>query len=303
MGFIIDTLTDLGMSVSDAKTAILDGLRGPAKSRLLKPLLQHHKQKGACLRIQCRQGSVDLPFRKQHPLFGVVLGYDNFEKLSLQARIKQGWANFSRFFSVLRSKYIQPNQRLQLWHSCVFSTIRYGLTSTGLPARGPELLRQVIAKQVRLVLKSPSWITHEPTTELYRRHDFEDPIAQLAKALTSRRAKPSLSVAAFDTPERLRWHNLVSLFVTLPATQDAFGPHEDSAARPQVQLREVTGTLSRAFQCPSCPQTFATLIALRTHCTKSHKPTSASDDTLNAATTFASATSSCCRASLPVPAS
>ena len=34
MSFIIDTLTDLGMSVSDAKTVIIDGLRGPTKVTL-----------------------------------------------------------------------------------------------------------------------------------------------------------------------------------------------------------------------------------------------------------------------------
>ena len=58
MSFIIDTLTDLGMSVSDAKVVIIDGLRGPTKSRLLKPLLHHHKQKGTCLRIQGGRGSI-----------------------------------------------------------------------------------------------------------------------------------------------------------------------------------------------------------------------------------------------------
>ena len=58
MSFTIDTLTDLGMSVSDAKVVIIDGLRGPTKSRLLKPLLHHHKQKGTCLRIQGGRGSI-----------------------------------------------------------------------------------------------------------------------------------------------------------------------------------------------------------------------------------------------------
>ena len=81
MSFIIDTLTDLGMSVSDAKTVIIDGLRGPTKSRLLKPLLHSHKQKGTCLRLQGGRGAVDLPFRKQHPYLGVVLSYDKFEQL------------------------------------------------------------------------------------------------------------------------------------------------------------------------------------------------------------------------------
>ena len=50
---------------------------------------------------------------------------------------------------------------------------------------------------------------------------------------------------------------------------------QPSFARPShPRLQEVTGVLSRTFQCPSCPQTFATLIALRTHFTKSHVSTS-----------------------------
>ena len=264
MSFIITTLTDLGMSVSDAKTVIIDGLRGTAKSRLLKPLLQHHKQKGTCLRLQGQRGTIDLPFRKQHPYLGIVLSYDKFEQLSLQARIKQGWANFSRLFSILRSKYILPKQRLQLWVSWCF-------LHTALWSHQLGRLRQVVAKQVRLVLKSPSWITHESTSELFSRYNFEDPIAQLARALEARRAKASLSVEAFDTPERQQWHNLLPSFFASSVESPNDADLQPSLARPSSpRLQEVTDVLSRTFQCPSCPQTFATLIALRTHYTKSH---------------------------------
>ena len=61
MAFIIDTLTSLGMTVSDAKTVILDGLRGPQKSRLLKPLLKRHPDKGPCLQLACTRGFLDIP--------------------------------------------------------------------------------------------------------------------------------------------------------------------------------------------------------------------------------------------------
>ena len=129
----------------------------------------------------------------------------------------------------------------------------------------------MVAKQVRLVLKSPSWITHESTSELFQRYNFEDPIAQLARALEVRRAKPSLSVVAFDTPERQQWHSLLPSFFALPLDiQDNAALHPSSSLSSRACLQEVTGVLSQTFQCPSCPQTFATLIALRTHFTKSH---------------------------------
>ena len=134
--------------------------------------------------------------------------------------------------------------------SCIFSTLRYGLTSTGLPPRGAD--RQVVAKQVRLVLKSPSWITHESTSELFQRYHFEDPIAQLARALEVRRANPSPSVVAFDTPERQQWHSLLPSFFATPSdTQEHATLHPSTSLPSQVRLQEVTGVLSQTFQCPS----------------------------------------------------
>ncbi|CAE7434886.1 Dcun1d2, partial [Symbiodinium sp. CCMP2456] len=206
--FIIDTLHDLGMNVSDAKTVIID-----------------------------------------------------------------------------RSNSVRPVQRLRLWQACVFSAIRYGLTSTGLPPRGPDMIRQAVAKQIRLVLKSPSWITHETTTTLFQRFDLQDPISQLAQILDNRRARPLLDISAFDTPARRDWHNLLPSFfedaqslatapATTPVTRERASCVEPDApaSAPTARLVEVTSVVSRPFSCPHCPQTFATLIAMRTHCTRTHKP-------------------------------
>ena len=191
MAFIIDTLTSLGMTVSDAKTVILDGLRGPQKSRLLKPLLKQHPDRGTCLQLACSNGFLDLPFRSSHTYLGIKLSYGPFERLTLQMRLKQGWSNFSRLFTLLRSKHIQPLQRLQLWQACVFTAIRYGLPSVGLSPDGLDKLRQAVAKQVRLVLKSPSWISHESNDALYRRYQIEDPFHALC--LSSIKKNPGIA--------------------------------------------------------------------------------------------------------------
>ena len=84
MAFIIDTLTSLGMTVSDAKTVIGDGLRGPQKSRLLKPLLKRHRDRGPCLQLACANGFLDIPLRQSHTYLGIQLSYSPFERLTLQ---------------------------------------------------------------------------------------------------------------------------------------------------------------------------------------------------------------------------
>ncbi|CAE7903235.1 unnamed protein product [Symbiodinium microadriaticum] len=210
MAFIIDTLTSLGMTVSDAKTVILDGLRGPQKSRLLKPLLKQHPDKGTCLQLACSSGFLDLPFRHSHTYLGIKLSYGSFERLTLQLRLKQGWSNFSRLFTLLRSKYIKPQQRLQLWQACVFTAIRYGLPSVGLPPDGPDKLRQAVAKQIRLVLKSPSWISHESNADLYHRYQIEDPFHALCRLFQSKQSRDRSSLSAFDTDNLVQWRNMLS---------------------------------------------------------------------------------------------
>ena len=262
MAFIIDTLTSLGMTVSDAKTVILDGLRGPQKSRLLKPLLKQHPDKGTCLQLACSSGFLDLPFRHSHTYLGIKLSYGSFERLTLQLRLKQGWSNFSRLFTLLRSKYIKPQQRLQLWQACVFTAIRYGLPSVGLPPDGPDKLRQAVAKQIRLVLKSPSWISHESNADLYHRYQIEDPFHALCRLFQSKQSRDRSSLSAFDTDNLVQWRNMLSAHFQRAEPP----PSAASSARPC----EVTKVVSQRHPCPHCSQIFPTLIALREHITRIH---------------------------------
>ena len=262
MAFIIDTLTSLGMSVSDAKTVILDGLRGPQKSRLLKPLLKQHPDRGPCLQLACSRGFLDLPFRHSHTYLGIKLSYGPFERLTLQLRLKQGWSNFSRLFTLLRSNHIKPQQRLQLWQACVFTAIRYGLTSVGLPPDGPDKLRQAVAKQLRLVLKSPSWISHESNADLYHRYQIEDPFHALCRLFHTKQSRDRSSLSAFETDNLVQWRSVLNAHFQRAEPP----PSAVSSARP----REVTNVVAQNHLCPHCSQTFPTLIALRGHITRTH---------------------------------
>ena len=255
MAFIIDTLTSLGMSVSDAKTVILDGLRGPQKSRLLKPLLKQHPDRGPCLQLACSRGFLDLPFRHSHTYLGIKLSYGPFERLTLQLRLKQGWSNFSRLFTLLRSN-------LQLWQACVFTAIRYGLTSVGLPPDGPDKLRQAVAKQLRLVLKSPSWISHESNADLYHRYQIEDPFHALCRLFRTKQSRDRSSLSAFETDNLVQWRSVLNAHFQRAEPP----PSAVSSARP----REVTNVVAQNHLCPHCSQTFPTLIALRGHITRTH---------------------------------
>ena len=176
--------------------------------------------------------------------------------------MKQGWSNFSRLFTLLRSKHIQPLQRLQLWQACVFTAIRYGLPSVGLPPDGPDKLRQATAKQIRLVLKSPSWISHESNADLYHRYQIEDPFHALCRLFQHKQSRDRSSLSAFDTDNLVQWRNLPSAHFQ----REELPPSVASSARPC----EVTNVVSQSHPCPHCSQSFPTLIALRGHITRIH---------------------------------
>ena len=157
-----------------------------------------------------------------------------------------------------------PQQRLNLWQACVFSAIRYGLTSVGLPAGGQDELRQVVAKQLGLVLKSPSWITHETTTAFYQRYHIEDPFLALCRLFETKQARDRSSLSAFDSDHLRQWRTLLC----------AHFQQSDPSQAPTsaVQLQEITQVAMQQHSCPHCSQAFPTLIALRGHITRMHAP-------------------------------
>ena len=144
----------------------------------------------------------------------------------------------------------------------MFTAIRYGLTSVGLPPNGPDKLRQAVAKQLRLVLKSPSWISHESNADLYLRYHIEDPFSALCRLFQTKQSRDRSSLSAFETDNLVQWRRVLSAQFQLAETP----PSAASSARPQ----EVTEVVSQCHLCPHCPQTFPTLIALRGHITRMH---------------------------------
>ena len=138
-----------------------------------------------------------------------------------------------------------PQRRLSLWQACVFSAIRYGLTSVGLPAGGQDKLRQVVAKQLRLVLKSPSWITHETTAALYLRYHIEDPFLALCRLFETNEARDRSSFSAFESDSLTQWRTMLSAHFQQ-------SPDPSQAPTSAVQLREITQVALQQHPCPHC---------------------------------------------------
>ena len=207
---IVWTLRDNGMDISFEKTVVLMKHTGGKAAWALRKVTHKDKQGQGFLVLPHFDEKVRVPIKPQHVYLGAVISYHNFEKLTLQYRMKQMWTTFHRLFQVLRANVVPVSKRLQLWRSTCFATLTYGLTSCGLPADGPSKLASVIARQVRLVTKSPSFITHEDNAALWLRLGLEDPILSLRRLLERRlQATHDNGVASLQSDRVHQWYALL----------------------------------------------------------------------------------------------
>ena len=173
--FVLETLESFGMAISPGKSAVLIGLRGSKAGSALRKHVFRDPRKGKHLHCPTSNGLVRLPVVSHHPYLGAVLSYQSMEALTLKERIRQSWSSFHRILPALRSNSVALQRRVSVWQSCVLSTLMHGLDSVGLAPGGSNLLYKHVVRQLRLVSKAPSYITHEDPAALLTRHRVDDP--------------------------------------------------------------------------------------------------------------------------------
>ena len=137
---------------------------------------------------------------------------------------------------------------------------------------GPALLRKHVSKQVRLIAKSPSHITHVTSQDLLRKHEIEDPVIDLSRRIRSRIDKTRTGPVAKLQPARVhkRWSFLLHQSTLTPA------PHEHPTLCPETVVATGFPGLcelppgTRMVACPTCGIHFPSLKTMRQHMTLTH---------------------------------
>ena len=179
IAFVLETLESFGMSISPGKSAVLIGLRGSKAGTALRKHVIREPRKGKQLHCRTSNGLVRLPVVPSHPYLGAILSYQSMEALTLKERMRQSWSSFHRILPALRSNSVALRHRVLVWQSCVQSTLMHGLDSVGLAPGGSTLLHKHVVRQLRLVSKAPSYITHEAPAALLTRLRVVDPTETL----------------------------------------------------------------------------------------------------------------------------
>ena len=279
IGYILRTLDSFGMRVSPTKTVLLVSLKGPLAGSTLRPHVRKLPGKGRHLRIPLQTEAVFqaqqfmlLPVVAQHTYLGAKLSYSSPEALTLKERMKLSWTAFGRLLPALRSAGLTLNQRVQLWQSCVLSSLLHSLDSAGLVPGGAQALRQHVIRQLRILSKAPSYITREPGEQLLARLKVEDPIAVLARKVGSRLQLCRGSPKALLQPQLVHkwWQQLESCFSV--AAWDSPSRQHDTPLRAPARL--VAITLDKDPEpCPVCGSYFPDTRTMRIHITQKHQVT------------------------------
>ena len=103
---IVQILRGNGMDISFEKTVVLMKYTGGKAAWALRKVTHKDKHGQRFLVLPHFDEKLRIPIKSQHVYLGVVISYQNFEKLTLQYRMKQMWTTFHRLFQVLRANVV-----------------------------------------------------------------------------------------------------------------------------------------------------------------------------------------------------
>ena len=108
-----------------------------------------------------------IPIVSEHVYLGCVVTYASYEAATLQHRLSVGKERYRQLRKVVNSrKVLGRGHRLNIWFTCVWSTMQYGLTACGVLATGLKELQSVMMKHVRAISAMPAHLTHVSDNEL-----------------------------------------------------------------------------------------------------------------------------------------
>ena len=161
---IFNTLSRMGMEVNLQKTVCLLRVFGSQATKLRKKYCCHTKT-GKFIRIPrvcVEDGDIKLPLVDKHVYLGVVISYGSFAVQTLRHRIACAQKSFMTLRPWWTKNKLALHVRVQLWRSCVWSSLVYGLCISGLDHKSKHLLMTTVMKQLR-------WLSQESLREGLRK--------------------------------------------------------------------------------------------------------------------------------------
>ena len=269
IGLLMDTLEHLGLQISYEKTIVVLHIAG-SNARRVKASILKRDSAGSYVEIPRGNGTVTkLTVQNSASYLGVCASYSQFEMQSLRKRIQCAHATFHRLRCWLRSRSIALKFRLQLWHTCVFTTMTYGLHAVGWTMPGLKQLHHTIIRMLRIICRDHSYLTGHTHRHFLHAHRIDPPLRRLLQSavqLQANHTKRKLTLDPDDILLTLNWSMHSQSIQLIQTAVDLFDQEPVMSTPPG-------STLSRdeaIFRCPQCSLQCNSLPNLRRHLTHVH---------------------------------
>ena len=129
----LDLLQEHGMTVNSAKCTVLLAMTGTAHRKLRANLTTYRDGKEWLLLPATDKPTIWLPVHDKVTYLGAVMSYKHMEDQTMMHRIQLSRIAFGRLSRWLKGKRGLPRQQqLQLWATCVYPVLSYGLCAIGI---------------------------------------------------------------------------------------------------------------------------------------------------------------------------
>eukprot|EP00435_Cladocopium_sp_Y103_P013798 s4108_g3.t1 len=248
---MLDVLEAMKLQLSYNKSFLIFAVAGSNHRKAIKGHLAQGAAGYTLLLPRCDGRKTALPVKSTGKYLGVLMSYKTFEESTWQLRKKAGWSAFVRLKPWFQNRAIPRHSKIQLWQSCVFSILGYGIFSTNFTVKILQDFQSTYYNMMRMVIGDHSYCTRNTHQQAFQPFDIEQPLSHLLRAsmtLWLRLCRPSSQLHSHDFLRRVDWSHLLDAMQLLRHVQDVT---LEAPMNPDVQADHAS---QATYYCEECQE-------------------------------------------------
>lgn len=262
----IELLKTFGLSINPAKCTVLLTMGGTNFRKLRASLTAWRDGKEWICFHGATEQTFWIPLDTNAKYLGTIISYRSMENKTTTHRIQLARIAFSRLRRWLTgARGLSTKQRIQLFTTCVYPILSYGIFAIGLTPVGLQNIQKHMYGMLRQVLNNHAYVTGHCHQDALAQNRVAPPIAWLLDSVDSLRRSLQTRVAnalPTDMIHHMTWDNLDQLRHTL---------HEHLTSGPPILVQPATSEVPTAlYSCQQCDFCTTDVAHFRRHCTMQH---------------------------------
>ena len=265
LGVILDIIEGANLELNVVKTTATLRMKGTMLTKIQRKHL-HRTPQGVFLKIPRQDGTfTHIKLVKSFRYLGIMLSYFNFERETMEMRIKHSAQTAQQLHRwIYSTKSIPIKSKVRIWYQCVFTCLQYGILFTGINESTALMLHRFCLRQLRRLYKEPVHLTHETHQDFLYRHHLQDPLMRMIDICWKTADRFYRRLAQIDQDDILHQTPLPQFEAISQVLRQV---HDRLSCFPDVA--EVSTTLHQ-YECHHCHVVFEHQHALRRYLTVTH---------------------------------